>query len=72
MELVLTSPSPTPSHDHRPPLTHAELDALGDDFGEEEEGIPSYLREDATELPDFVDEPPVSETVRCLFACPAG
>ncbi|KAI5477000.1 hypothetical protein MNV49_006958 [Pseudohyphozyma bogoriensis] len=37
----------------------AELDALGDDFAEEEEGIPSYLREDATELPDFVDEPPV-------------
>lgn len=41
----------------------AELDALGDDFGEEEEGIPSYLREDATELPDFVDEPPVVESV---------
>ncbi|ORY91793.1 Snf7 family [Leucosporidium creatinivorum] len=40
----------------------AELDALGDDFGEEEEGIPSYLREDATELPDFVDEPPVTES----------
>jgi charged multivesicular body protein 5 len=42
---------------------YAELDALGDDF-EEEEGIPSYLREDATtELPDFVDEPPVTEQV---------
>ncbi|GAA5861917.1 hypothetical protein JCM8547_008595 [Rhodosporidiobolus lusitaniae] len=41
----------------------AELDALGDDFAEEEQGIPSYLREDATsELPDFVDEPPVAET----------
>ena len=41
----------------------SELDALGDDF-EEEEGIPSYLREDATtELPDFVDEPPVTEQV---------
>ncbi|GAA5915499.1 uncharacterized protein JCM6883_004833 [Sporobolomyces salmoneus] len=40
----------------------AELDALGDDFAEEEQGIPSYLREDAsTELPDFVDEPPVTE-----------
>ncbi|KAM0751608.1 hypothetical protein T439DRAFT_324794 [Meredithblackwellia eburnea MCA 4105] len=40
----------------------AELDALGDDLAEEEEGIPSYLREDATaELPDFVDEPPVVE-----------
>lgn len=43
--------------------TFTELDALGDDF-EEEEGIPSYLREDATtELPDFVDEPPVAEQV---------
>lgn len=42
----------------------AELDALGDDFAEEEQGIPSYLREDAsTELPDFVDEPPVAEQV---------
>lgn len=43
----------------------AELDALGDDFAEEEQGIPSYLREDAssTELPDFVDEPPVTEQV---------
>ncbi|GAA5981948.1 hypothetical protein JCM11641_006808 [Rhodosporidiobolus odoratus] len=41
----------------------AELDALGDDFAEEEQGIPSYLREDATsDLPDFVDEPPVQET----------
>ncbi|GAA5956717.1 hypothetical protein JCM3765_005717 [Sporobolomyces pararoseus] len=40
----------------------AELDALGDDFAEEEQGIPSYLREDAsTELPDFVDESPVAE-----------
>ncbi|CEQ40559.1 SPOSA6832_02201 [Sporobolomyces salmonicolor] len=40
----------------------AELDALGDDFAEEEQGIPSYLREDAsTELPDFVDEPPAPE-----------
>ncbi|GAA6031020.1 hypothetical protein JCM8097_003964 [Rhodosporidiobolus ruineniae] len=41
----------------------AELDALGDDFLEEEQGIPSYLREDAsatTELPDFVDEAPVA------------
>ncbi|KAM0788649.1 hypothetical protein ACM66B_002751 [Microbotryomycetes sp. NB124-2] len=37
----------------------AELDALADDF-EEEEGIPSYLQQDATtELPDFVDEAPV-------------
>ncbi|KAK4055795.1 Vacuolar protein-sorting-associated protein 60 [Microbotryomycetes sp. JL201] len=36
----------------------AELDALADDF-EEEEGIPSYLQQDATtELPDFVDEAP--------------
>ncbi|KAL8279309.1 hypothetical protein RQP46_008346 [Phenoliferia psychrophenolica] len=39
----------------------AELDALGDDFAEEEEGIPSYLREEGTELPDFVDEAPVME-----------
>ncbi|BGP14864.1 hypothetical protein JCM10213_003780 [Rhodosporidiobolus nylandii] len=39
----------------------AELDALGDDFAEEEQGIPSYLREDATsELPDFVDELPAA------------
>lgn len=45
----------------------AELDALGDDWGEEEEAIPSYLREDVSELPDFVDEAPVTETVggRC-------
>ena len=35
----------------------AELEALGEDFGEEEE-IPSYLR-DSTALPDFVDEAPV-------------
>jgi hypothetical protein len=34
-----------------------ELEALGDDFGEEEE-IPSYLR-DTNALPDFVDEDPV-------------
>ncbi|GAA5906806.1 hypothetical protein JCM6882_006835 [Rhodosporidiobolus microsporus] len=42
----------------------AELDALGDDFAEEEQGIPSYLREDAStsELPDFVDEAPVVDT----------
>ncbi|BGP43409.1 Vacuolar protein-sorting-associated protein 60 [Rhodotorula kratochvilovae] len=38
----------------------AELEALGDDFAEEsEQAIPSYLREDASELPDFVDEPAV-------------
>lgn len=43
----------------------AELDALGDDFAEEEQGIPSYLREDATsELPDFVDEPQMQQEVR--------
>jgi hypothetical protein len=33
---------------------------LGDDLAEDE-GIPSYLREEGTELPDFVDEPPVIE-----------
>lgn len=38
-----------------------ELDALGDDLAEDEEGIPSYLREEGTELPDFVDEAPTSE-----------
>lgn len=44
-----------------------ELDALGDDFAEEEQGIPSYLREDAVgDLPDFVDEP-AKEEVRLLF-----
>jgi hypothetical protein len=44
-----------------------ELDALGDDLAEEDEGIPSYLREEASELPDFVDEPPVLETVRFSY-----
>lgn len=39
----------------------SELDALGDDLAEDEEGIPSYLREEGTELPDFVDEAPVLE-----------
>ncbi len=39
----------------------AELDALGDELGEEEEGIPSYLRETPSELPDFVDEAPQQE-----------
>lgn len=50
------------------PLTlPLELDALGDDFAEEEQGIPSYLREDAVgELPDFADEP-AKEEVRLLF-----
>lgn len=38
-------------------LTIIELDALGDDF-EEEAGIPSYLREEGMELPDFVDAEP--------------
>ncbi|KAK4334157.1 Vacuolar protein-sorting-associated protein 60 [Rhodotorula toruloides] len=39
----------------------AELEALGNEF-EEEEGIPSYLQADATsELPDFVDEAPQKE-----------
>ncbi|BGO90517.1 hypothetical protein NBRC10512_006277 [Rhodotorula toruloides] len=39
----------------------AELEALGNEF-EEEEGIPSYLQADATsELPDFVDEVPQKE-----------
>lgn len=42
-------------------LSPAELDALGDDLGEEEEGIPSYLRETPSELPDFVDELPQAE-----------
>ncbi|KAK4056488.1 Vacuolar protein-sorting-associated protein 60 [Microbotryomycetes sp. JL221] len=38
----------------------AELDALQDDFFEEEESIPSYLKQDDTnELPDFVDETPI-------------
>lgn len=35
---------------------------------EEDEAIPSYLRDDATELPDFVDEPAQSEPVR-LSTC---
>ncbi|SCZ97789.1 BZ3500_MvSof-1268-A1-R1_Chr7-3g09590 [Microbotryum saponariae] len=41
----------------------AELDALGDDF-EEEEAIPSYLQPSnvTAELPDFIDEPPVLES----------
>jgi hypothetical protein len=34
-----------------------ELEALGEDFGEEEE-MPSYLR-DSNALPDFIDEAPV-------------
>jgi hypothetical protein len=39
-----------------------ELDALGDDLGlEEETAIPSYLQSGPTrELPDFVDEPPMT------------
>ncbi|GAA5854203.1 hypothetical protein JCM9279_006178 [Rhodotorula babjevae] len=41
----------------------AELEALGDDFAEDEQAIPSYLRDDAgaastSELPDFVDDVP--------------
>lgn len=36
----------------------AELEALGEDFGEEEE-MPSYLK-DTNALPDFVDEAPVA------------
>lgn len=30
-------------------------------MGEEEEGIPSYLRETPSELPDFVDEAPLPD-----------
>ncbi|GAA5923072.1 hypothetical protein JCM3775_007426, partial [Rhodotorula graminis] len=42
----------------------AELEALGDDFAEDEQAIPSYLRDDAvgastSDLPDFVDDAPV-------------
>lgn len=40
---------------------HAELDALGDDLAEDDEAIPSYLRETPSELPDFVDELPQAE-----------
>ncbi|EPQ27139.1 uncharacterized protein PFL1_05420 [Pseudozyma flocculosa PF-1] len=37
----------------------AELDALGDELEEESaDGIPSYLRNDESALPDFVDEDP--------------
>jgi charged multivesicular body protein 5 len=36
---------------------YTELEALGEDFGEEEE-IPSYLK-DSNALPDFIDEAPV-------------
>ncbi|GAA99727.1 hypothetical protein E5Q_06430 [Mixia osmundae IAM 14324] len=42
----------------------AELEALGDDLLEEESSIPSYLRNDTAELPDFVDEPPVTESAQ--------
>ncbi|SCV70608.1 BQ2448_3370 [Microbotryum intermedium] len=44
-------------------LLFQQLDALGDEF-EEEEAIPSYLQpSNATaELPDFIDEPPVLES----------
>jgi charged multivesicular body protein 5 len=42
----------------------AELDALGEEWdAEEESGIPSYLREEATELPDFVEEPVPERTM---------
>ncbi|KEI37625.1 uncharacterized protein L969DRAFT_19102 [Mixia osmundae IAM 14324] len=41
-----------------------ELEALGDDLLEEESSIPSYLRNDTAELPDFVDEPPVTESAQ--------
>lgn len=47
--------------DNVPVGGRAELDALGDELGEEEEGIPSYLRETPDELPDFVDEAPQQE-----------
>jgi len=45
----------------------AELDALGDDLGlEEESQVPAYLQSSSNrEFPDFVDEPPQAE-VRSL------
>lgn len=47
-----------PNHLSRSPRgTSTELEALGDDFLEEEE-VPSYLK-DTTALPDFVDDAPV-------------
>jgi charged multivesicular body protein 5 len=39
-------------------ISYAELDALGDELANEESEIPSYLREDTTQLPDFIDEAP--------------
>ncbi|KAK0543915.1 Vacuolar protein-sorting-associated protein 60 [Tilletia horrida] len=38
----------------------AELDALEDDFAEEESAVPSYLQEGPSALPDFIDEPPTT------------
>ncbi|CAD6887787.1 unnamed protein product [Tilletia controversa] len=40
----------------------AELDALEDDFAEEESAMPSYLQEGPSSLPDFIDEPPTATT----------
>ncbi|KAK0519504.1 Vacuolar protein-sorting-associated protein 60 [Tilletia horrida] len=40
----------------------AELDALEDDFAEEESAMPSYLQEGPSALPDFIDEPPTATT----------
>ena len=58
-------PPPVPSTDAPSPPPHAELEALGDDFAEDEQAIPSYLRDDAaaastSDLPDFVDELPTA------------
>lgn len=39
----------------------AELDALGEDFYEDDLAIPSYLSSNTEALPDFVDEAPVAE-----------
>ncbi|KAE8231585.1 hypothetical protein A4X09_0g1403 [Tilletia walkeri] len=38
----------------------AELDALEDDFAEEESAMPSYLQEGPSTLPDFIDEAPTA------------
>ncbi|KAE8215974.1 hypothetical protein CF327_g815 [Tilletia walkeri] len=38
----------------------AELDALEDDFAEEESAMPSYLQEGLSTLPDFIDEAPTA------------
>ncbi|KAL9936362.1 hypothetical protein V8E36_004430 [Tilletia maclaganii] len=41
----------------------AELDALQDDFAEEESAVPSYLQQEGpSALPDFIDEPPAAHS----------